>query len=202
MGLKKKTLTVAINVDTIFILQWASRQRYNSFTGGRDPPLAQCGLQKKIVETLNNVGHHQAYRIEVVDTLWGVLPCSMSQDDFFKPTLCKGGVPATHVDHGYISQIVRLTRFCYPVSQGRSSRTTFPQIFLFFFQQKQETFPKFGNLTEGRIFGTLRSPIFGGKKEKNKTWKYKKNARKKNLEIQNASIRKALINSRRASGSY
>ena len=33
-------------------------------TGGRDPPLAQCGLKKVIVETLNNVGHHQAYRIE------------------------------------------------------------------------------------------------------------------------------------------
>ena len=49
---------------------------------------------------------------------------------------------------------------------ARSDRTTFPQIFLFFFQEKQEkqekqeTFPKFGNLTEGEILGTLRIPIF------------------------------------------
>ena len=27
------------------------------------PPLAKCGLFKNIVETLNNVGHHLAYRI-------------------------------------------------------------------------------------------------------------------------------------------
>ena len=27
-------------------------------------------------------------------------------------------------------------------------------------QEKQETFPKFGNFTEGKIFGTLRMPIF------------------------------------------
>ena len=39
----------------------------------------------------------------------------------------------------------------------------------FFFQQKQEkhekqeTFPKFGNLPEGTIFARLRIPIFGKK---------------------------------------
>ena len=42
-----------------------------------------------------------------------------------------------------------------------------------------ETFPKFGNLTEGKTFGRLRIPIFGGKK-----WKIwidiQKIARKKN----------------------
>ena len=45
----------------------------------------------------------------------------------------------------------------------------FPQNFpLFFFspnnrQEKQETFPKFGNLTEGKKIGRLRIPIFGNK---------------------------------------
>ena len=31
-------------------------------------------------------------------------------------------------------------------------------------QEKQKTVPKFGNLTEDKIFGTLRIPIFGRKK--------------------------------------
>ena len=30
-------------------------------------------------------------------------------------------------------------------------------------QEKQVTFPKFQNLTEGKIFGRLRTPIFGKK---------------------------------------
>ena len=48
----------------------------------------------------------------------------------------------------------------------------FPKIFSLFFQEKQEkrekqeTFPKFGNLTEGKIFGRLRIPMFGRKKWK------------------------------------
>ena len=50
--------------------------------------------------------------------------------------------------------------------------------FLFFFQEKQEkqekqeTFPKIGNLTEGKIVGRLRIPICGTKNWK--VWKYKK----------------------------
>ena len=40
-------------------------------------------------------------------------------------------------------------------------RQLFPKFSSFFFQEKQETFQKFGNLTEGEIFGTLRIPIFG-----------------------------------------
>ena len=43
-------------------------------------------------------------------------------------------------------------------------------------QEKQETFPKFGNLTEGKIFGRLRISIFG--KKKDNTEIQKKNARK------------------------
>ena len=39
---------------------------------------------------------------------------------------------------------------------------------------KTETFPKFGNLKEGKIFGRLHIPIFGKKK-------------KKNMEIQNCA---------------
>ena len=52
----------------------------------------------------------------------------------------------------------------------------FSQTFLLFFQEqgkqeKQETFPKFGNLTEGKIFDTLRIPAshsnICGKEKKN-----------------------------------
>ena len=48
-------------------------------------------------------------------------------------------------------------------------------------QGKQETFPKFGYLTEGKIFGKLRIPIFGKKTENN--MEIQRNARKKKLEI-------------------
>ena len=48
----------------------------------------------------------------------------------------------------------------------------FSQIFLLFFpkknrksRKKQETFPKFGHLTEGKKFGRLRIPMFGKKKK-------------------------------------
>ena len=44
----------------------------SGFRGGRDPPLAQCELEINIVETLNNVGHHYAYRIEIMWTSCGV----------------------------------------------------------------------------------------------------------------------------------
>ena len=53
--------------------------------------------------------------------------------------------------------------------KGRSYQAFFSQFFLFFFQEKQqkmekqETFPKFGDFTEGKIFGRLRIPIFGKK---------------------------------------
>ena len=49
------------------------------------------------------------------------------------------------------------------------SSNFFPQIFLFFCQEKQEkqeAFPMFGNVTEGKIFGRLRIPMFGKKKGK------------------------------------
>ena len=74
---------------------------------------------------------------------------------------------------------------------GRSYRATFFSKFSSFcFQEKQEeqgkqeTFPKFRNLTGGKIFGRLRIPIFGRKK-KRKIWKYKNCAKKKsgNLDI-------------------
>ena len=58
------------------------------------PPLAQCGLQKVIVETLNKVGHHLAYRIE---KLW--TPCGVSyivqclHKDFRKAHIVQGGGP-------------------------------------------------------------------------------------------------------------
>ena len=47
----------------------------------------------------------------------------------------------------------------------------FPSFFFFFLQEnrknrkKQETFPDFGNLTEGKISGTLSIPIFKKKME-------------------------------------
>ena len=49
------------------------------------------------------------------------------------------------------------------------------------FPKKQERFPKFGNFTEGKMFGRLRIPIFGEKKK----GKYgnAKNCAKKILEI-------------------
>ena len=43
------------------------------YTGGRDPPVAQFRLEKIIVVTLNNVGHHEAYRFE---RFW--TPCGVS----------------------------------------------------------------------------------------------------------------------------
>ena len=78
-----------------------------------------------------------------------------------------------------------------------SSNNFFPDFLLFFFreernkQEKQETFPEFGNFTEGKIFGRLRIPIIGEKKWK--MWKYQKVRETKNLEIltKNPSIRTA-----------
>ena len=53
----------------------------------------------------------------------------------------------------------------------RSHRAIFfPFFFRFFFskgrkkQEKQETFPKLANLTEGVMFGRLHIPVFGKKK--------------------------------------
>ena len=63
-------------------------------------------------------------------------------------------------------------------------------MFLFFFfqenqenQENQETFPKFGNLPEGKIFGTLRIPIFG-KNKAGENIEIRKIARQKILEIE------------------
>ena len=67
--------------------------------------------------------------------------------------------------------------------KGHSYPTFCPHNFLFFFEEKQETFPKVRNLTEGKIFGTLRIPTFGKKNEKygnakkcgeNKSWKFRR----------------------------
>ena len=55
----------------------------------------------------------------------------------------------------------------------------FPRFSSFSFQEKQETFAKFENLTDGKIFGT-RVPVYG---KKWKIWKYKKLREKKKLEI-------------------
>ena len=61
-----------------------------------------------------------------------------------------------------------------PTIKGRSSRTVFFPIFSSFFVRKtakavkQETFPKFGNETEGKVYGTLRIPIqYLGKRNEN-----------------------------------
>ena len=62
----------------------------------------------------------------------------------------------------------------------------FPQICPFFFQEKQEkqekqeTCPKFGNFTEGKIFGRLRIPIRG---ENIGKYEIQKIARNKSLGI-------------------
>ena len=72
------------------------------------------------------------------------------------------------------------------LSYGRSYRTTFSAKFSSFFfqenqenQENQEAFPKFGNVTEGKIFGTLCIPMFGKKIKYGNI----KNCAKKNLEI-------------------
>ena len=64
-------------------------------------------------------------------------------------------------------------------------------MFLFFFQEKQEkqeTFPKIENLTEGKIFGRLRIPIFGNKFWK--IWKNTKLRKKKNGNLDKTSFDK------------
>ena len=65
------------------------------------------------------------------------------------------------------------------------SSKIFPLIFLFVEkkqekQEKQETFPKVGNLTEGKLIGRVRIPIFRKKKE---NMEIQKIAPKENLEI-------------------
>ena len=74
-------------------------------------------------------------------------------------------------------------------------------MFLFFFLQekretheKQEIFSNFGNLTEGKISGTLRIPTFGGGNWK--IWKQKKSAKKIwKFRTKRPSIRTALRSS-------
>ena len=85
-------------------------------------------------------------------------------------------------------------RVCCP------STAFYLQKYPFFFpREKQETFTKFGNLTEGKIFGTLRVPIFGKKakifetfripilwsiwKKKCEVWKYRKLGEKKTRNL-------------------
>ena len=53
-------------------------------------------------------------------------------------------------------------------------------------RKKQETFPKFGKLTECKIFGRLRIPISGRKKSE--TAEILKIARKKYLEISTKKV--------------
>ena len=83
---------------------------------------------------------------------------------------------------------------------GSFLSSNFPPTFPLFFrrktgkaekQEKQETFPKFGNLTEGKIFGRLHIAILEAKIEK---YGIQKIARKKYLEIytKSSSIRTAL----------
>ena len=60
------------------------------------PPSHIVGLKIILVETLNNVGHPTRCP-QPIGTPNGVLHCSMSPQWFFKPALCKGGVPATCV---------------------------------------------------------------------------------------------------------
>ena len=60
------------------------------------------------------------------------------------------------------------------------------------FPKKQERFPKFGNFTEGKMFGRLRITIFGEKKRE--IWKYKKLREKNTGNLDKSpSIRTALI---------
>ena len=72
----------------------------NIRTGGRDPPPAQRGLKKIVVETLNNVGHHYAYRIE---RFW--TPCGVSyivkclHKDVFKAHNVQGEGPGHRCVH-------------------------------------------------------------------------------------------------------
>ena len=71
---------------------------------------------------------------------------------------------------------------------------------VFFFQEQQEkqekqvTFPKIGNLKEGKMFGRLRIPILIVGNKIWKIWKYKELREKKSLEIstKRPSIRTAL----------
>ena len=65
--------------------------------GGRDLPLAQSGLQKILVETLNNVGHltRCPQPLNSVRQMVSSYIVQCLHNEFFKPILCKGGVRAT-----------------------------------------------------------------------------------------------------------
>ena len=67
-------------------------------------------------------------------------------------------------------------------------------------QQKQETFIKFGNLTEGKIFGRLRIPLLG----KKGNMEIQKIARKRKADFwtKNPSTRTALKGLRQAGNEY
>ena len=62
------------------------------------PPLHNVGFQKILVETFNNVGHPTRCPQplnSVRQTVSYIVQCL--HHDFLKPTLCRGGVPATCV---------------------------------------------------------------------------------------------------------
>ena len=88
-------------------------------TGGRDPPLAQCGLWKIIVETLSNVGHHLGYRVERLWTLCRVsylVQCL--HKDFLKAHFVQGGGPGHLWSHSRLGGV-----FLYFCVQKMSWRT-------------------------------------------------------------------------------
>ena len=90
--------------DTLVPPPWGTREKNACFSRiicsrsqvPGTPPLNNVGLKNVLVETLNNVGHPtrcpqppNSVRLMVSY----IVQCL--HNDFFKPTLCKGGVPAT-----------------------------------------------------------------------------------------------------------
>ena len=66
--------------------------RYHEQPG--PPPPSPCGLQKKLLETLNNVGRRTRCPQPLTfvrPTVSYIVQCR--RNDFFKTTLCKGGGP-------------------------------------------------------------------------------------------------------------
>ena len=78
------------------MLAYLARERNKTTQVAGTPPLPNVGFKNILVETFNNIGHPtrcpqplNSVRLMMSFIVQGL------HNVFFKPTLCKGGVPAT-----------------------------------------------------------------------------------------------------------
>lgn len=96
-SLKQTRHSSAISTDVLLYVHLAqSLITRCHYTGGQNPPFARCGGKKiPVVETMNNVAKPTRCRQPFNSVRLMMVCCIVHclHEDFFTPTLCKGGGP-------------------------------------------------------------------------------------------------------------